>query len=261
MRSAIIAGNWKMNFGPSAGSNFVKEVAPEIGRITRANDDVLAIFCPPFISLASVKEVLDAVPAPRMELGAQNLYFQEMGAYTGEVSPSMVKEFCGTVIIGHSERRAYFGETDEVVNQKLLAAFKHELRPIVCIGENLSQYEAGETRAVITEQVHKSLANLSPEQALKIVIAYEPIWAIGTGKAATAEIALEVIQTIRATYGEIYGPAAAEAVHILYGGSVTAANIADFMVHPDIDGALVGGASLKPEFVEIVRKTAEVRAR
>jgi triosephosphate isomerase len=187
------------------------------------------------------------------------MYFEEKGAYTGELAPNMINELCTTIILGHSERRTIFGETDELVNKKMLAAFSHGLRPIVCIGENLQQYETGETEEVIHKQVLGSLANIPAQSAADLVIAYEPIWAIGTGRAATAEGANEVITRIRQLYRELYGEEAANALRILYGGSVTSANISEFMAYPDIDGALVGGASIKPDFVEIVRKTIEVR--
>ncbi len=256
-RQAIVAGNWKMNYGPKQASSFVLEILPQLGQIIRNSPNVMSILCPPSISLAAVREVLDAMLTPRIELGAQNMYYEEKGAFTGEIAPAMVRELCSSVILGHSERRTYFGETDALVNKKAQAALAHRLRPIICIGENLAQYELGQTSEVIHTQVHASLANFTPEQAKDVVIAYEPIWAIGTGRAATAEGAGEVIHLIRRLYGEMYGAEAAAAVRILYGGSVTAANISEFMAHPDIDGALVGGASLKPEFVEIVRKTVE----
>ncbi|HLG77453.1 MAG TPA: triose-phosphate isomerase [Ktedonobacteraceae bacterium] len=256
-RTAIIAGNWKMNYGPRQASSFAVEILPELGRVLRNAPNILSILCPPAISLSAVKEVLEAAPTPRLELGAQNMYFEDKGAFTGEIAPSMVKELCTTVILGHSERRGYFGETDELVNKKTLAAFKHGLRPIVCIGENLEQYELGETGEVIRAQIQGSLANFNAQQARDLVIAYEPIWAIGTGRAATRQIAGDVIHLIRHLYRDMYGAEAADAVRILYGGSVTAANIQDFITHPDIDGALVGGASIKPEFTELVRKSAE----
>jgi triosephosphate isomerase len=256
-RTAIIAGNWKMNYGPRKASSFVVEILPTLDQLVRSYSRIMAILCPPAISLAAVHEVLEAMPTPRVELGAQNMYFEEQGAYTGEISPGMVRELCSTVILGHSERRTYFGESDAIVNKKVHAAFKHHLRPIVCIGENEDQYNAGQTREVIHAQVQQSLAHFTAEQAAQLVIAYEPIWAIGTGKAATAEGAGDVIHFIRESYKEIYGSEAAESARILYGGSVTSSNIAEFVAHPDIDGALVGGASLKPDFVEIVRKTIE----
>jgi len=259
-RTAIIAGNWKMHYGPKQAASFTWEILPELGRLVRSYPHILSILCPPSISLAAVREVLDADPSPRIELGAQNMHFEEKGAFTGEISPLMVRELCTTVILGHSERRTYFHESNELVNRKMLVALHHGLRPIVCIGENEQQYEAGETEQVIHRQMHLSLANISTStnQPRRIVIAYEPIWAIGTGKAATVEGAGRVITLIRHLYGRMYGEEAASALRVLYGGSVTSANIAEFMAHPGIDGALVGGASLKPDFIEIVRKTIEV---
>lgn len=254
-RTAIIAGNWKMNYGPKQASSFTVEILPKLGQLVREYARVMCILCPPAISLATVRDVLDAAPTPRIELGAQNMYFEEKGAFTGEIAPAMVRELCSTVILGHSERRMYFGETDEFVNKKALAALKHNLRPIICIGENLQQYEANQTEQVIRTQIKGSLANFPTEQAKDVVIAYEPIWAIGTGRAATAEGAGQVIHLIRELYGDMYGAEAATALRIQYGGSVTSDNISEFMAHPDIDGALVGGASIKPDFVEILRKT------
>ncbi len=256
-RTAIIAGNWKMNLGPKQASEFAVELIPQLGHITRSNAHILSILCPPAISLSAVSETLEAMPVPGIELGAQNMYFEEKGAFTGEISPGMVKELCTSVILGHSERREYFNESDELVNKKTLAALKHNLRPIVCVGENLRQYEAGETDAFIKAQIRKSLANLKAQQASQIVIAYEPIWAIGTGKAATAEGANRVISFIRSTYADIYGKDAANAIRILYGGSVTSENIEEFIAYPDIDGGLIGGASIKSDFVAILRKTAK----
>ncbi|GLV58119.1 triose-phosphate isomerase [Dictyobacter sp. S3.2.2.5] len=256
-RTAIIAGNWKMNLGPQQASSFAREILPALGDIIRHNSSLMSILCPPSISLASVHKVMEAMPTPGVELGAQNMYYEDKGAFTGEIAPGMLKELCTTVILGHSERRTYFGENDELVNKKTLAAFAYGLRPIVCVGENTDQYESGETQSVIKTQIQQSLAGLSGEQASQIVIAYEPIWAIGTGKAATAKGAGEVIHFIRHTYASIYGESAAQAIRILYGGSVTSANISEFMAHPDIDGGLIGGASIKHDFVEIVRTTAE----
>jgi triosephosphate isomerase (TIM) len=257
-RTAIIAGNWKMHYGPIQAANFTSEIVPELGLLMHQYRKILTILCPPAISLAAVREVMDAHPFPHLELGAQNMYFEEKGAYTGEISPTMVQELCTTVILGHSERRTYFGETDEMVNKKAIAALEYRLRPIVCIGEHLEQYEAGKTEEVIRFQVQHSLENFPTHRANEIVIAYEPIWAIGTGKAATADGADKVIHFIRQLYSEMYGNEAASAIRILYGGSVTSTNIGEFMAHSDIDGALVGGASIKPDFVEIVRKTIEV---
>ncbi len=257
-RAAIIAGNWKMYCGPMQASSFAQEVVPELGLLMHQYPHLLSILCPPAISLTAVREVIDTHLFPRIELGAQNMYFEEKGAFTGEISATMVRELCTTVILGHSERRTYFGETDEMVNKKALAALNHRLRPIICIGEHLQEYEAGKTGEVIRFQVQHSLANFPAQYTSQVVIAYEPIWAIGTGKAATAEGAGNVTQLIRQLYGEMYGGDAASALRILYGGSVTSANISEFVAHPDIDGALVGGASIKSDFVEIVRKTIEV---
>ncbi len=251
-RTAIIAGNWKMNYGPQLAANFARDIVPELGRLMLLYERIMSILCPPAISLAAVRQELDEHPLTRIELGAQNMYYEEMGAFTGEIAPTMVSELCSTVILGHSERRTYFCETDEMVNKKAQAALRHALRPIVCIGEHLEQHEQ-----VIRTQVLHSLANFSAQKAADVVIAYEPIWAIGTGKAATVEGAGKVISLIRELYNDMYGSEAATDLRILYGGSVTPANIGEFMTHPDIDGALVGGASIKPDFVEIVQKTIE----
>lgn len=257
IRTAIIAGNWKMNYGPNLATIFAQEIVPELAQLVSQHEHIQCILCPPAISLAAVRQVLDAQPFSQVELGSQNMYFEDKGAFTGELSPTMVEELCSTVILGHSERRMIFGESDELVNRKTLAALHHHLRPIVCIGENEAQHDAGETGQVIRRQVQHSLANLPAQHAQEVVIAYEPIWAIGTGKAATSEEAEETISQIRELYSDMYGKEAASALRILYGGSVTSANIAEFMAHPAIDGALVGGASLKHDFVEIVRKTVE----
>jgi len=256
-RTAIIAGNWKMNYGPQLAANFARDIVPELGKLMLQYERIMSILCPPAISLAAVRQMLDESPVTRIELGAQNMYYEEKGAFTGEIAPTMVCELCSTVILGHSERRTYFGETDEMVNKKAQAALRHALRPIICIGEHLEQYEAGQTEQVIRTQVLHSLTNFSVQQAAHVVIAYEPIWAIGTGKAATVEGAGKVISLIRELYSDMYGSEAATDLRILYGGSVTSANIGEFMAHADIDGALVGGASIKPDFVEIVQKAIE----
>jgi len=258
-RTAIIAGNWKMHYGPRKASSFAVEIVPPLGMLLQQHPHILSILCPPTISLSSVREVLDAHLFPRLELGAQNMYFEEKGAFTGETSPTMVRELCSTVILGHSERRTYFCETDELVNKKALAALHHRLRPIICIGEREDEHEAGKTEEVIHYQVQHSLANFPQQHVKEVVIAYEPIWAIGTGKAATPEGAGKVIQLIRKLFADMYGTEAASAIRVLYGGSVTPENIAEFVALPDIDGALVGGASIKPDFIEIVRKTIEVK--
>ena len=257
-RTAIIAGNWKMNYGPQEASRFAMEILPGLDEIVRSYPYIITILCPPTISLMAVQEVMASFFTPRVELGAQNMYYEEKGAFTGEIAPDMVQELCTTVILGHSERREYFGETNEHVNKKTLAAFKHSLRPIVCVGEDAEQYKAGKTEGIISEQIHQSLANLPEQYLQRLVIAYEPIWAIGSGKAADVEGAGKVIHFIRQTYAEMYGERAGDAVRVLYGGSVTSTNISDFMAHPDIDGALVGGASIKADFVEIVRSAVSI---
>src|SRR2546422_5349794 len=175
-RTAIIAGNWKMNYGPQLAANFAREVVPELGKQLSLYERIMCILCPPAISLAAVRQVLDEQPVTRLELGAQNMYYEEKGAFTGEIAPMMVSELCSTVILGHSERRTYFGESDEMVNKKAQAALHHDLRPIICIGEREDQHEANQTEQVIRFQVQHSLANFPERQANKVVIAYEPIW-------------------------------------------------------------------------------------
>lgn len=253
MRTPIIAGNWKMHKTIEEAVAFVREIRFKLNEI-KGVDKVL---CPPFVALAAVKELLGPTD---IGLGAQNMYFEEKGAYTGEISPLMLKGLCQYVILGHSERRAYFGETDEGVNRKIKAALAHGLTPIVCVGESLEQHDAGQTEEWVSGQVRAALAGLTAEQVRSLIIAYEPIWAIGTGKAATGAGANAVIGlTIRGTIADLYDQATAQAVRVQYGGSVSPANIAEFMNQPDIDGALVGGASLKPDFVDIVRISAEVK--
>jgi triosephosphate isomerase len=254
MRRPILAGNWKMNKTIAEATDFVRAIRRGLNDVKGAD----RVLCPPFTALAAVKDLLAATT---IGLGAQNMYWEEKGAFTGEVSPGMLKELCQYVILGHSERRAYFGETDEGVNRKVKAALAHGLLPIVCVGETESQYDAGRTQAVVGGQVRGCLASLTAEQVAGLVIAYEPVWAIGTGKAATAAGAGAVIGlTIRGTIAELYGEVTAQVVRVQYGGSVTPANIGEFMAHPDIDGALVGGASLKPDFVDLVRIAAETKS-
>ncbi len=254
MRTPIIAGNWKMNYGPTEAEEFVAGILPGLHEL----HGIERVLCPPSVSLTTV---FGAIAGSEVKLGAQNMYYEPKGAYTGEISPTMLQGLCEYVILGHSERRAYFGETDELVNKKAQAALKYDLRPIVCVGERLEQREAGETEQLIRAQVQGSLGGLPAERVPEVVVAYEPIWAIGTGKAATAQDALTVVQLIRALLADLYGADAAEAVRIQYGGSVTATNVSEFLSLPDIDGALVGGASLKPEFVELVRATAEAKGQ
>ena len=246
MRTPLVAGNWKMNKTVAEARELVSTMSAKLGEIAI----VEKVLCPPYFVIPALAKMLRSAG---IGLGAQNLHWEEKGAFTGEVSPGMVKEFCQYVIIGHSERRAYFGETDESVNKKLHAAMKAGLIPIVCVGETLEQYEAGATSEVVRRQIRVGLAGIDSPQ--KVVVAYEPVWAIGTGKASSGENANFVHQqVIRPALGELFGAQNAEAIRILYGGSVTAANAAEFFAYPDIDGALVGGASLKPdEFVAITK--------
>jgi triosephosphate isomerase len=248
MRIPLVAGNWKMNKTIAETRELLSVMKDGLNAI----GGVEKVVCPPFISLTAAAEMLDGT---QIGLGAQNLFWEEKGAYTGEVSPAMVKELCRYVILGHSERRAYFGETDETVNKKLLAAQMHDLIPIVCVGETLEQYESSQTKDVVSTQTRLGLTGLPADFAPSIVVAYEPVWAIGTGKASTGEAANTVIRDfIRPVIAELYGDAAAQAIRVLYGGSVTGANAAEFFSQPDIDGALVGGASLKvDDFIAITK--------
>jgi triosephosphate isomerase (TIM) len=246
MRKPFVAGNWKMNKTVDQARALVQELLPGM----QAVPEVERVVCPPFSSLMALSAQLAGTG---IGLGAQNLHWEASGAYTGELSPAMVKEFCSYVIIGHSERRAYFAETDETVNKKLKAALAIGLIPIVCIGETLEQYEAGKTGEVVKRQVLEGFKEIDNAIASKIVVAYEPIWAIGTGKAATADDANAVHKDfIRPALASLFGAENAQAIRILYGGSVNGANAADFFKMSDIDGALVGGASLKPDFIKIV---------
>ena len=254
MRRPILAGNWKMNMTIAQATGFVRTIRRGLNEIKNVD----RVLCPPFTTLPMVKDLLAAT---EIGLGAQNMHWEEAGAYTGEISPEMVKELCQYVILGHSERRALFGETDQGVNRKLKAALAHGLVPIVCVGETEAEYDAGRTQEIVSGQIRAGLDGLTAGQVAGLVIAYEPVWAIGTGKAATAAGAGSVIGlTIRGTIAELYDETTAQAVRVQYGGSVKPANVAEFMAHPDIDGALVGGASLKPDFVELVRMAAEVGA-
>lgn len=251
MRTPFVAGNWKMNKTVEEARALVAEMLPGLQEVK----SVEQVLCPPFMSLMPVSAMLVGT---EIGLGAQNLHWEEKGAFTGEVSPGMVKEFCKYVIIGHSERRTYFGETDVTVNKRTLAALARGLVAIVCIGETLAENETGQTAAVIERQIREGLKNIPAEQLARLVIAYEPVWAIGTGRAATGPDANRVVAAmIRPALRELYGKAVADATRVLYGGSVAGANAAEFFSQPEIDGALVGGASLKPaDFVEIVRAAA-----
>ncbi len=244
-RRRIIAGNWKMNKTPSEAVALINELKPLVN-----NDGVDVVYCVPAVDLTTA---LEAVKGTNVKIGAENMYFEESGAYTGEVSPAMLTDIgVEYVIIGHSERREYFAETDETVNKKVLKAFEHGITPIICCGESLTQREQGITLDWIRMQIKIALLNVTADQAKKAVIAYEPIWAIGTGKTATADQAEEVCAGIRQVIGEIYDEATADAIRIQYGGSMNASNAAELLSKPDIDGGLIGGASLKPDFAKIV---------
>ncbi|MBI9043386.1 MAG: triose-phosphate isomerase [Anaerolineaceae bacterium] len=247
MRKPFVAGNWKMNNTLSEAKALVEELLPGLKEITSVD----RVFCPPYASLAGVGEMLKGTG---IGLGAQNMHWAASGAYTGELSPEMVKEFCEYVILGHSERRQYFGETDETVNKRVVAALGAGLLPIVCVGETLEENEAGKTAAVIDRQVRKGLEGIPLDKADLIVVAYEPVWAIGTGKASSATGANIVISDmIRPALKDLFGKSASEKIRVIYGGSVKPANAQEYFEQPDIDGALVGGASLKVDFIEIVK--------
>lgn len=244
-RKKIIAGNWKMNMPPSKAVELINTLKPLV-----KTDDKDVVFCVPAISIIPA---IEAAKGSNINIGAQNMYFADSGAFTGEISPLMLLD-AGVkyVIIGHSERREYFAETDEIVNKKVLKAFEHGLTPIICCGETLNQREQGITIDFVRQQIKIAFLNISAGQAKTAVIAYEPIWAIGTGKVATTEQAQEVCAAVRVCISEIYDQEVADAIRIQYGGSVTADSAADLFSQADIDGGLVGGASLKPDFGKIV---------
>jgi triosephosphate isomerase len=250
-RKPFVAGNWKMNKTAAEARELVAAMLPPLREIA----NVEKVLCPPFTSLAAVSAALAGTD---IGLGAQNMHWEEKGAFTGEVAPNMVKEFCRYIIIGHSERRAYFGETDETVNRKLGSALKFDLTPIVCVGETLDQYEAGLTGEVVSRQIKLGFMGVGSASAARIVVAYEPVWAIGTGKASSGGNADGVVrQVIRPALSEMFNEKAAQSIRVLYGGSVTAANASEFFSQPEIDGALVGGASLKSdEFVAITKSAS-----
>jgi triosephosphate isomerase len=265
MRKPFVAGNWKMYKTVAEARHLVSELVPGL----QAVGGVEKVLCPAFSALLAVRALLEGTA---IGLGAQNMHWEVSGAYTGEVSPRMVAELCQFVIVGHSERRALFGETDETVNRKVQSALAHGLTPIVCVGETLEENEAGRTAEVVSRQIREGLARLGLsdaglaegglESASPIVVAYEPVWAIGTGRAATAEGANAVVaDVIRPALAELFGDALAQATRVLYGGSVKASNAAEFFAMAEIDGALVGGASLKAaEFIPIVQAAAPVGA-
>jgi triosephosphate isomerase len=248
MRTPIVAGNWKMNMTVEQARSLVFSMSLKLREIK----GVEKVICPPFPALLAISALLEGTD---IGLGAQNMHWEEKGAFTGEVAPVMVAEFCKYVIIGHSERRAYFGETDESVNRKVAAALAHDLIPIVCVGETLEQYESNQTGEVVRRQISLGLQGLEAPGATGIIIAYEPIWAIGTGRAASGENANKVVADfIRPVLAGLFDEGTAQAIRVQYGGSVTGVNAEEFFSQPEIDGALVGGASLKSDdFVAITQ--------
>jgi triosephosphate isomerase len=248
MRKPVIAANWKMYKTPAQSQEFVKAFLPLVANHDR--DEI--VLCP---SATSLSVVIAAVSGSNVAVGAQNMHYADEGAFTGETSPLMLKAICTThIIIGHSERRHYFGETDEMVNQKLEAAIRHNLTPILCVGEQLEQREAGQTEEVLLRQLQRAFKGVVPETAENFIVAYEPCWAIGTGKTATPEIAGMAHFVIRSEISRLLGRKAADSIRILYGGSVKPDNVSGLLNQPEIDGALVGGASLDPQsFAKIVK--------
>ncbi len=248
MRKKIVAGNWKMNMTTAEAEALVTALKGELANFR----EVEVVVCPPYTAL---KTVSDLVQGTHIDLGAQNMHWEKGGAYTGEISASMLRElYCHFVIVGHSERRQYFGETDEIVNRKTKAALASSLHPIVCVGETLEEREAGKVNEVITTQVKGSLAGLSAKELLDSVLAYEPVWAIGTGKTASSEQAQEVHALIRSVLAEMFDQTVADGVRIQYGGSVKPGNAKELFGMPDIDGGLIGGAALDAKsFIDIIR--------
>jgi triosephosphate isomerase (TIM) len=250
MRRPIIAGNWKMNTTVAEAIKLVKEIQPELENYS----NIEKIICPPFISLIPVYSLIEGT---QTKLGAQNLYFEENGPYTGEISPIMLSGYCQYVILGHSERRQYFYETDSLICQKIKAAVSYGLKPILCVGESLAEFEAGKSGDVVASQLESSLKGVT--RADSLVIAYEPVWAIGTGKSASGQQAETIIKMIRAVIEKKYNQNIALNLPVIYGGSVNPANITEFVSQPDIDGALVGGSSLKAQdFISIIKQTSEI---
>lgn len=249
VRRPLIAGNWKMNKTASEAIDLIKEIERAVGTQT----DVGVAICPPFTVLEACGRALDG---SNVQLGAQNMYPASEGAFTGEVSPVMLRDlFCNFVILGHSERREYFGEDDAFINRKVLAALESSLKPILCVGESLDEREADQTLAVVRRQIEGGLAGVPAEQAEHVVIAYEPIWAIGTGKTATPEMAQDVHAAIRKLLGELFGASHAAKIRILYGGSMKPANGEALLAQEDVDGGLIGGASLQAKsFIELVEQ-------
>jgi triosephosphate isomerase len=251
MRKPMMAGNWKMNKNPAEAVALAQAIAETVAGISQVD----RVICPTFLALPAVSK---AVEGSTIAVGAQNMHWADNGAYTGEISAPMLKGLAEYVLIGHSERRQYFGETDETVSKKVYAALAHGLIPIICVGETLAQNESGETHAIVGAQVRAALLGVDANQLQNLLIAYEPIWAIGTGKAATSAQAQTICgETVRATLADLYGNESAQTVRILYGGSTNAKNIGEIMQQPDIDGALIGGAALKADdYSAMVQTTA-----
>lgn len=254
IRKKLIAGNWKMNKSAAEAAPLAQEIVAAAGR----NTDVDIVVCPPFTALETVGKIIDG---SSIKLGAQNMHPEASGAYTGEISAGMLRDLFAThVLLGHSERRSYFGETDAFINKKTLAALKNQLRPILCVGESLAEREAGTTLKVVQTQVEGALEGVTNEQMTNVVIAYEPVWAIGTGKVATTEQAQEVHAFIRELLVKLYGDAIAQKIRILYGGSMKPANAPELLAQKDIDGGLIGGASLESRsFLELINAAAAVK--
>jgi triosephosphate isomerase len=256
MPKPVLAGNWKMHKTLNEALDLIEGLKAKLTTFEHSTVDV--VVCPPFTALTTVRE---AIGSAAIGLGAQNMYWEPQGAFTGEISPLMLKELCQYVILGHSERRQYFGETDEGVNRKVHTAFKHGLIPIICVGENLQQNQADETVPFVGGQVRAALKDINAKQATDTIIAYEPIWAIGTGMPATGDGANEIIaRAIRAVLKELYNTEVAQQIRVQYGGSVKPSNIHEFMSQPEINGALVGGACLKTDsFADIIRGAIEAK--
>ncbi|MCD6568149.1 MAG: triose-phosphate isomerase [Dehalococcoidia bacterium] len=251
MRIPFIAGNWKMNTTVGEAEKLVKEMVIPLDAI----GGIEKVLCPPFVSLLSVKKIIQGFD---VGLGAQNMYFELKGAYTGEISPLMLGELCEYVILGHSERRLYFGEVDDLINRKVRASLDNGLKPILCVGEKPDEKEEGRTEEVIGRQLRGALSGIEP--TVKLTVAYEPVWAIGTGKAASGEQATVTVDFIREVVAGLWNREVASGVRVLYGGSVTASNVGEFVASSGIDGALIGGASLRSEeFVSIVSRTADLK--
>ena len=254
LRKKLIAGNWKMNKSAAEAAELARDIVTAAGR----SADVEIVVCPPFTALETVGKAVDGTS---IKLGAQNMHHEAGGAYTGEISAPMLRALFAThVILGHSERRSYFGETDAFINKKVLAALKHQLKPILCVGETLAEREAGTTLKVVQTQLEGGLDGIAKDQASSVVIAYEPVWAIGTGKVATTAQAQEVHAFIRGLLAKIFGDAIAQKIRILYGGSMKPSNAPDLLAQPDIDGGLIGGASLESRsFLELITAAAAAK--